>query len=814
MSATLGVLLQIAVSVQIADTIPAQTAVPLTVRATAPGNTAPRLSQPSAAGASFQLVADVTRLGGGFGQAVATRETRYTLRAGAPGPLTLSPFVATLGTQQAISQTKTVIVRARPTNSVPAIVSRAPVSRSTVVNFHSLVSPDTVWAGEQVTLQVGIFIDDELRSRLQRNPEYVGPSVDGAVAYDLPIANDVLPSREVGGARYRPFIFARALFPLRAGSLVIPPARLSYTLGSAGTMFGRRERQSTSTPARSVFVRELPVAGRPASFAGAVGVYTLSAVVEKSAGRVGDAVQLSVRVEGVGNVKLLPAPKFTIPDVIVSAAGESIAVDSTDLLVRGSKTFRFLLTPRRDGELPLGVLRYAFFNPVRAAYVEATATLGALRVAPGTVTAEAADEALTAPLALEAWSAEVDPDVTERWWYRLLFAALCLPWLALVVRRLWRIVPRREPRERRRAARGLAIGTPRTSATMRRAFIERLAPLVQLRGDQPFAVPDVVRRLRRAGVTPDAAEAAGALLMRLDLLTYGTSAPVSDDVLRTLATESDAVHAQLRDELSEKVRRRLKANLRTMVLISGAAAAVAADLSAQPRRFPEAVRDYRAQRYTEAAIGFAESAAEAPMSAAVWANLGAAHWMRADTAGAVLAWQRSARLAPRHNPAVEQLRTTTSAADLRVARVPMTANAAWSLLLGATLALSLAGALWRWGNRRISNGALVVASVVVGLCAALAVAAQRAALADGLVVIRRDVALRTEPVLAGEAAARARAGELAVVTDSSAAWLQVAVPGGRTGWVEVEAVRSLALADGRAVALAEARTAGESIAER
>jgi len=235
------------------------------VRATAPGNTAPRLSSPGASGAVLQLVADVTRLGGGFGQAVATRETRYMLRAAAPGTLTLSPVVATLGTQQAVSLSKTIIVRPPPTNAVPAIVSRAPVSRSTVVNFHSLTTPDTVWAGEQVTLQVGIFIDDELRARLQRNPEYVGPSVDGAVAYELPVANDALPSRDVGGARYRPFIFARALFPLRAGLLVIPPARLSYTLGSAGTMFGRQERQSTSTPARSVVVRELPVEPAPSA---------------------------------------------------------------------------------------------------------------------------------------------------------------------------------------------------------------------------------------------------------------------------------------------------------------------------------------------------------------------------------------------------------------------------------------------------------------------------------------------------------------------------------------------------------------------
>ncbi|MDZ7631008.1 MAG: hypothetical protein U5K74_06585 [Gemmatimonadaceae bacterium] len=160
MSLALGVLLQISVSVQVADTIPARTAVPLVVRATAPGNTAPRVSVPNVTGAALELVADVTRLGGGFGQAIATREVRYMLRAGRPGQLTVPPVRATIGVEEAVSLAKTLVVQPPPTNAVPAIVTRAPVSRGTAVNFHSLVTPDTVWAGEQVTLQVGIFIDD------------------------------------------------------------------------------------------------------------------------------------------------------------------------------------------------------------------------------------------------------------------------------------------------------------------------------------------------------------------------------------------------------------------------------------------------------------------------------------------------------------------------------------------------------------------------------------------------------------------------------------------------------------------------------
>ena len=804
MTLSIGVLLQIAVSVQVADTIAARAAVPVVVRATVNGNAAPRMTVPSASGASLVVVSDVTRLGGGFGQAVATRETRYVLRAGGPGVVVLSPVMATAGTLQAISQAKRIVVLPPPTNAVPALVTQAPLSRRTLVNFHSLVTSDTVWAGQQVTLQVGVFIDDELRAQLQRNPEYVAPAVDGAVAYDLPVANEALPSREVDGARYRPFIFARALFPLRAGVLTIPPARLGYTLGSAGTMFGRQERQTATTAARSVIVRELPVEGRPSRFGGAVGVYGISAAVERG-GRVGDAVQLSVTVAGAGNVKLLPAPSLSIPGVTINPSGESIVVDSTDLLIRGSKTFRFLLTPTRDGDIALGDVRYVYFNPVGATYQEVSAPLGSLRVAPGTAVAEEESVSAVPSLPLEPWRVESIHDITERWWFRTIFALLGAPWLALMLRRLYRALPSKPSRERRRQRRGGAPLTVVDAATLRRTFIRALAPMVQLRPDQPFAVDDVVRRLRRSGASINAAEAAGALLLRLDRLTFALSEPLRNDMLVQLEREADAVSRQLQGEMSSRVLERMRPAARSIALLIGAAS----QLGAQPAAFTRGIAAYRARQFTEAAAAFADAAATEPASATAWSNLGAAQWMRADTAGAIVAWQRSARLAPRGSASLTMLQRNAPTSELRFSIVPVTPNVAWLLLLGVTSVLSVTGAAWRWRQRAISNGALIGAASVVAAFAALSVVAQRSANAEGFVVVRRDVALRTEPVLAGEAGARARAGELAVVRESRGTWRLLDVRDGRSGWVESEALRSLAIGDGRDVAMAERRIASE-----
>jgi len=805
-SLTLGLLMQISVSVQIPDTIAARAAVPLVLRATASGNTAPRLTVPLVTGATVRLLSDVTRLGGGFGQAVATRETRYMVRAIAAGTLVLSPVVATLGREQAISPAKTIVVLPPPTNAVPALVMRAPISRGTTVNFHALVTPETVWAGEQITLQVGVFIDDELRSRLQRNPEYVAPSVDGAVAYDLPVANDVLPNREVGGATYRPFIFARALFPLRAGPLVIPQARLAYTLGAAGTMFGQQERQTVSTPARSVVVRELPTAGRPASFGGAVGVYDMRARVDGGVGRVGDAVQLTVDVIGVGNVKLLPAPAISIPDVTVSPAGESISVDSSDLLVRGRKTFRFLLTPRRDGLIALGVVQYAFFNPVRGTYEQRAAALGSLRVAPGTTIAADEAERAVAALPLQGWRVDGSGDVTEQLWFQALLVALGLPWVALVGRRLWFSVPRAPSRERRSMERSAVQQVPTDAAGLRRSFADGLRPMAALRPDEPFAGHDIVQRLRRAGATTDAAEAAGALLERLDRLTFGQAGTTETTAFAALANEAVAVTTQLRTEMSSPALQRIKSAARAITLLAGAMQA----LQAQPADFVRGQGLYAQQRFSEAAVAFAAAAVTRPSSAVTWANLGAAHWMRADTAGAIVAWQRSARLAPRLTASRALLAEHAPPVGLGASVVPVSTNEAWLALLLITVVVSLAGATWRWRHKAIGNAPLLLSLVMIGAGAMLVLLAERSHGGARYAVIRRDVALRTDPVLAGEARSRARAGEIATRDSVTDRWSHLTLDGGRSGWVEGDAVRSLALDDARDVARAEARVASPS----
>ena len=105
-------------------------------------------------------------------------EWRFTLVPPPVGSYTLPAFEARAGRAVARSLPRQIVVaQPRPRATDPAIVLRAPVDTTQGVGFHSLVVPDTVWVGQQSTYQVGVFLEDAVRLRLRRNPEFVPPEL-------------------------------------------------------------------------------------------------------------------------------------------------------------------------------------------------------------------------------------------------------------------------------------------------------------------------------------------------------------------------------------------------------------------------------------------------------------------------------------------------------------------------------------------------------------------------------------------------------------------------------------------------------------
>lgn len=240
------------------------------------------------------------------------------------------------------------------------------------VIFQTRAVPDTVYVGQQVTYEATTLVDDVARTRLRANPNYTPSEVSGATVYDFPFDMARVDDVTLGGTHYRRFVFRRAAFPLAPGRLVIPPSTLQYTLPDVDGYFAPLRTTTVTSDSAVVTAVPLPAAGRPVGFAGAVGDVRDSLVLDTSSWRVGDPVSVTLRLTGVGNLRLLPRPELAVPWATVTPAAERIAWDSTGIVVRGAKEFDWVVTPRIAGDLVFPAVRYDYFNPATRQYAAAT----------------------------------------------------------------------------------------------------------------------------------------------------------------------------------------------------------------------------------------------------------------------------------------------------------------------------------------------------------------------------------------------------------------------------------------------------------
>ena len=672
---------------------------------------------------------------------------------------------------------------------VPAIVSQGRIDPRVDVNFSALVTPTSVYVGQQATYQIGVFLSEDVRQRLRRNPEFVPPDVRSMVTYDLPApARPLL--RSEAGREYDVHVFQRALFPLTAGTHVIAPARLSYALPLSSSFFSREENHSARTLGFTIVARDPPTAGRPAGWEGAVGRLQMKARVDTSRTRVGDPLTLTVTVSGVGNVSLLPRPALAVPWAETVNGAERVTIDTTSPLVQGRKDFEWVVTPRREGSVEIPEVRYPYWNPYTERYEVALSRAIPLRVAPGTLAAAptmGADAEPRLPLRARYRGALSRPlPASPVFWLGL--AAVPLPALALGIAA--------RPRRRRRVApidavARFAAGAEHSAAELRRAFAGAIAERTGVGAATMTDGRAFVRALRRTGVTDEGARRAQLLLAELDRAVYGgEGAPAAPDMAaRALAT------LRVIDEEAKPGAppgRHLAGAALALSFSLGMAAAVHAADAFDEQRFGRGVRFYEQGFYDASMREFSDLARRVPRAADAWANLGTAAWEASDTATAVIGWQRALRLEPLADDVRGRLEQTPGfRAGLTGDVPPVPTDAA--ALLGALL--------WVGGWAGLAHGfrsrtAAVRRPSLAALTASVVVALATVALDDlstgrSRVVIVAPEPLRAVAALAADRVGDVVAGETARIEGEQGVWTRLQLPDGRSGWIESRRVASL-----------------------
>ncbi|MGQ0538344.1 MAG: SH3 domain-containing protein [Gemmatimonadaceae bacterium] len=676
--------------------------------------------------------------------------------------------------------------RAQKAVSVPpGIVTQAPLDARSDIAFHAQLSPREVHVGEQANYQVGVFIAEDVKARLRRNPEFVPPELRAMLGYEL--ASRGTYPRTAGSRRYEVHVFQRAIFPLLAGRHVIAPARLNYSLQLSTSIFSREESHTLRSESLTVIVRDVPSVARPADFSGAVGRIELVRRIDLARLRVGEPFVLTLTARGEGNIALLPRPALSLPWAQIVDGPERVELDTTGTRVRGVKDFDYIITPIHHGQHLLSTITYSYFDPIARRFQVATIDGITLGVSPGALIAGGASAAeRAASLSIRRrYSGPAGPPVTSRAGYWLALAAAPIPAAVALVRR----PRRRAPAASLARLRALALARSTDAAALRRTFSGALAQRLGLAAVTLADRARLVRALRRRGVTRETAAAAASVLLALDAAVFDAHGqPLEPDIAARAAALFAAVDREATRGVSALGKAVATGGALSMLLLPAAWALAGASDHAEQREFARGVALYDAAAYPSAQRVFHALAIRQPRAADAWANAGASAWQARDTAMAAVAWQRALRLKPRDGETRERLRAIPAFRDGWRGDVPpvsLTA-VAW---LGAVawLALWTAGPLG--GPRAVAGrwlaGSLAALTLLIGLHLSEVSHGRRVA------VIKNAERLRGAPALGAEPAQEVMPGEVVRVASARGPWSHVRLPDGRAGWLPAEGIVSL-----------------------
>src|SRR6266705_1210838 len=348
------------------------------------------------------------------GARVRTTVRELQLRATKVGTLLIGAVHARQGRVLVATDPIVVTVDSGAAGGPPALTPLAralvdaapPPERTDRVALTVVVPTDTVLAGQQLDVVATAWFPRELRNRLHRPPQVTIETPQRVWAYPAARSSDVAASRLVRGSWLDLYVAHQVVFPLAAGRVVIPPASVEFAVPTTFSFFSREERYALQSDSVMIVVLPLPVEGRPADDQRVTGRGLVLALdVQPADARVGEPLEVTTTVAGVGNVALWPEPSLRWPPGFRPYAAEPEArIDWQGGRISGSKVFRYLVVPDSAGTFVLPELRYPYYDMGRGGYTVAGAAPRTLVVAPGAEPRAARSLPPLAPVDGAAWA--------------------------------------------------------------------------------------------------------------------------------------------------------------------------------------------------------------------------------------------------------------------------------------------------------------------------------------------------------------------------------------------------------------------------
>nr|NJM01083.1 tetratricopeptide repeat protein [Desulfobacula sp.] len=673
------------------------------------------------------------------------------------------------------------------------------------------VSDEKPFMGQPVIYSLKIFTSKRLSGLGFENPlEFRGFSAK-------PVERDHTYTQTLSGVPFQVTQADYVLFPSGPGVFTLDPAVLTaQVMVQSNRNPGRpsifndpffssdafKPVRVVSNPV-NIEVLPLPAYSGPAPFSGLVGRFDIRADLDKTSLQAGESATLTLTISGSGNIMDAGLPSMDLGrnfKTYDDTPTETLTL--TEKGYEGERVFKKALVPVHPGNYRIPPLVLVYFDTEKKAYEEVSTREIALAVTPsGELHRAETHSPGNAPVVKEEvglinrdiLEIKEGPEVLNP--YRdigpLAFAVLILAPALLFsgVRVLISVRKKEEPVEKtmlEKARRDLKeAGKMKVSD---REFLSRLYSSL---------VAGVLSRGRRKGETLTLGEA------RAILTRTGADKDLVDSVARLLENiESARFGGRAIDETEGKsllfeagrVIRMLCLALLCFGLLSFPGQRALADPAAD---FADAVRQYQAGRFSEAAKSFETLAGESVKNPHLYYNTGNAYLKAGDLGRAVLWYERAKRILPNDPDLTYNLEYARSLVKDKTEASPDISEVLffWSRLFPARhlqiAAILFSFVFFTWASVRVVQNRKVFSGTGMALCAVFAVAAAMAVIQYSqhtvrvhAVLVREEVAVRSGMADTATELFSLHAGTRVRVEDQREGYLKVRFSKDRVGWVK------------------------------
>ncbi len=302
-----------------------------------------------------------------------TTETHViTLRAEKEGSYTFAP--ATISVDGRTFSTNTWKLTVLPPDKAGAS-SGGSSSRSgrqgsddTTLFIRTVLSKTKVYEQEAILATIKLYT----RASGVQAESYNFPSFEGFVVQDIDLPqNTSFELENYNGVNYKMAVLKQCLlFPQRTGKITINPGKYEFQVetyqlvnGPFGPMrVPQGVSRSVSSNATSVEVMPLP-GGKPASFMGGVGNFSLSSSISSTHVKANEAITLKLVIKGSGNLKYLKNPELKLPnDFDTYDPKVDVSVKASAGGVSGTRTVEYTTIPRFAGTFKIPAVEFSYFD--------------------------------------------------------------------------------------------------------------------------------------------------------------------------------------------------------------------------------------------------------------------------------------------------------------------------------------------------------------------------------------------------------------------------------------------------------------------